>query len=74
MIKNARRKLESPTPATMLCRTLANCSGETCRTVGENKTKHACIVEVDEIVTIRLECVLHRYHEDHIVVKGITIF
>ena len=29
--------LESPTPATMLCRTLANCSGETCRTVGKTR-------------------------------------
>ena len=38
-MKNARRKLEIPMPAAMLCKTPTNCRGETCRNIGENKTK-----------------------------------
>ena len=50
----------------MPCKTPVNCRGETCRSVGKNKTKCACIVDVDETFRIRLEGVPHRYHEDHI--------
>ena len=70
--KNARRKLEIPMPAAMPCKTPVNCRGETCRSVGKSKTKYACIVDGAESMTIRLEGVPHRYHEDHIAAKGIN--
>ena len=41
-IKNARRKLEIPMPAAVLCETPVNWRGETCRSLGKSKTKHAC--------------------------------
>ena len=71
IMKNARRKLEIPMPAAMLCKTPINSSGETYRGIGKNKTKYACVVEADEATRIRLEGVPHRYHEDHIAAKGI---
>ena len=71
-IKNARRKLEVPMPAAMLCKTPANCCWETCRSVGKHKTKYACIVDADESMTIRLEGVPHRNYENHIAVKGMN--
>ena len=45
---------------------------ETCRTVGEHKTKYACIVEADESMRIRMEGSLHKNHEDHIAEKGMN--
>ena len=71
IIKNARRKLEIPMPAAMLCETPVNCRGETCRSIGKSKTKYACIVAADESMRIRLEGLPHRYYEDHISAKGI---
>ena len=76
-MKNARRKLEIPMPAAMLCQTTlcrrpVHCRGETCRTVGEHKTKYACIVEADESVRIRMQGAPRRYHEDHIARKGMN--
>ena len=71
-MKNARRRLEITMPATMLCKTPANCRGETCRSIGKRKTKYASIVDADEPMRIRLEGVPHRYHEDHISAKGIN--
>ena len=68
IMKNARRKLEIPMPATMPCKTPINSSGETYRGIG--KTKYACVVEADESTRIRLEGVPHRYHEDHIAAEG----
>ena len=53
---------------TSLCRS----SRETCRTIGENKTKYACIVEADESSRKRLEGAPHRYHEDHIAGKDMN--
>ena len=47
-MKNARRKLEIPTPAAMRCRLQLHQHRETCGTVGQHKTKYACIVEADE--------------------------
>ena len=47
---NARRKLESPMPAAMPCRLQRGQDRETCCTVGEHKTKYACIVEANESV------------------------
>ena len=65
-MKNARRKLAIPMPAAMPCKT-SSCrsSGETCSTIGEHKTKYACIVEADESVRIRMEGAPHTHHEDH---------
>ena len=71
IMKNARRKLENPMPATVPCKTwLCRNSRETCRAIGGHKTKYACIVEADESMRIRLEAAPHRYHEDHIAGKG----
>ena len=70
-MKNGRRKLEIPMPATMLCKTPVNCHGETCRIIGKLKTKYACIVDADESMRVRLDGVPQRYHEDHIAAKGI---
>ena len=70
-MKAARRKLEIPMPAAMPCKIPIQNSLETHRNIGENKTKHACIVDADESMRIRLEGVPHRYHEDHIAAKGI---
>ena len=55
IMKNARRKLETPMPAAMPCKTPINSGGETYCGVGKSKTKHACIVEADESTRIRLE-------------------
>ena len=52
IMKNARGKLENPMPAAMLCRLQLNQHRETCGTVGQLKTKHACIVEADESMRI----------------------
>ena len=43
-MKNARRKLEIPMPAAMLCKFQRDKYRETCRAIGEHKTKHACFV------------------------------
>ena len=69
-MKNARRKLEVPMPAAMLCKTPVNCRGRPCRSIAKRKTKYACIFDADESMRIRLEGVPHRYHEDHIAAEG----
>ena len=61
----ARRKLEVPMPAAMPCKTLVNCRGETCRNIGNHKTKYACIVDADESMRIRSKGAFKWYHEDH---------
>ena len=72
-MKNARKKLEIPMPAAMLCETsLCRSSRETCRAIEERKTTCACIVEADEPMRIRMEGAPHRYHEDHIAGKGMN--
>ena len=53
IMRNARRKLEIPMPAAMLCKTPIKSPGETCRSSGKHKTKYACIVDADESVRIR---------------------
>ena len=72
IIKNASRKLEVPMPAAMPCETPAHCRGRACGNIGKRKTKHACIVDADETMRIRLEGVPHRYHADDISSKGIN--
>ena len=59
-------------PAAMRCKIQQSVYRKTCRTVGEHKTKYACIVEADESTRKRMEGSLHKYHEDHIAGKGIT--
>ena len=57
----------------MPCKTsLCRSSRETCSAIGGHKTKHACIVEADESMRIRMEGAPHRYHEDHIAGKGMN--
>ena len=73
LMKNARRKLEIPMPAAMPCKTsLCRNSRETCRTIGEHKTKFDCIAEADQSMRIRMEGVPRRYHEDHNAGKGMN--
>ena len=68
-MKNARRKLEIPMPAMPSKTSLCRSSRETCRVTGGRKTKYACIVEADESMSIRMEGVPRRYHEDYIAGK-----
>ena len=72
IMKNARGKLETPMPAAMCKTSLCRSSKETCSTIGEHKTKYACIVEADESMRIRMEGAPHRYHVDHIAGRGIN--
>ena len=72
MKKNARTKLEIPMPSAMPCKTRINCRGETCSSIGKNKTQSVCIVDANESVRIRLEGIPQRYHENHISAKGIN--
>ena len=71
-MKNARRKWEIPMPAAMPCRLQPNQHRETCRTVGQHKTKYASIVEAGESVRIRTEGSQSKNHEDHIAGKGVN--
>ena len=71
-MKNARRKLEIPMPMAMPCETPAKCRRETYRSIEKRKTKHACVVDADESMRIRLESVPHRYPEDPIAAKRIN--
>ena len=53
-------------PAELPCRLHLHQHAETCGTVGQHKTKYACIVEADESVRIRMEGSQSKNHEDHI--------
>ena len=73
IMERAPRKLEIPMPAPTLCKTsVCSSSRETCRTIGERRTKYACIVEADEFMRIRMEGAPHRYHEGNIAEKGMN--
>ena len=67
-MKNARRQLEVPMPATTPCKLQREEYRESCR-VDDRKTKYACIVEHDESMRKRLEGTLHEDHEDRIAGK-----
>ena len=71
-MKNAHRKLEIPMPASMPCRLQLHKHRETCCTVGQHKTRCACIVEADESVRIRMEGSQSKNHENHIAEKGMN--
>ena len=70
IMKNARRKLEVPMPATMPCKIRREEYRETCRGTENCETKYACIVEADESTRKRLEGTLHRGHEDQFAGRG----
>ena len=71
-VKNARRKLEVPMSAAMLCKIRERTRKETCRNPDAPKTKYAGIVEADESSRKRLDGTLHKDHEDHIAGKGMN--
>ena len=71
IIKNARRKLETPMAPAMPCKTCKkNKHGETRSKTNDFKSKFACILEASESTRMRMEESLPKYHEDHIAGKG----
>ena len=71
-MKIARGMLENPMQAGMLCGLQPNQHRETCGTVGQLKTKYACIVEADESMRIRMEGSQSKNHVEHISGKGVN--
>ena len=76
-IKNARRKLEVPMEAAMLCQkgtkklsSFQETEAKSCESNKIPKTKHACIVGDHESTRERSESSLPKDHEDHITGKG----
>ena len=65
IMKNARRKLEIPLPAAMLCKLQRDKYRENCWAVGQNNTKYVCIVEANDSMRIRMEGSRLKNHEDH---------
>ena len=59
-------------PAAMPCRLPLDQHRETCGTVGQHKSKHACIVEADESMRTRMEGSQSKNHEDHISGTGVN--
>ena len=59
-------------PAAMPWRLQHRKHKETCCTVGQHKTKYACIVEADESLRIRMEGSQSKSHEDHIEGRGMN--
>ena len=72
VMKNARRKLEVPMPAAMLCKIQREKYREICRVEKKRKTKKACIEEADESTRKRMEGSLRKNHEDHCRGKGMN--
>ena len=56
----------------MPCRLQLHQHRETCDTVGQHKTKYACVVEADESMRIRVGGSQNKNHEDHIAEKGMS--
>ena len=71
-MKAARRKLEVPMPAALLCKIPIKSSGETHRNVGKRKTKYACVVGAYECTRSRLEGAGRISHQDHITATGMN--
>ena len=63
-MKNARRKLEIPMPAAMLCKIPIKSSGETRHNIGNLRPKYACVVDADEYTRQWLEGAGHKPHQD----------
>ena len=71
IIKNTRRKLETPMAPAMPCKTCKkNKHGETRSKTTDFRSKFACILEASESTRMRMEESLPKYHEDHIAGKG----
>ena len=71
IIKNARRKLETPMAPAMPCKTCKKSKhGETRSTTNDFKSKFACTLEASESTRMRMEESLPKYHEDHIAGRG----
>ena len=67
-IKNARKKLETPSAPAMFCKIMKkNCGSGASNNI---KTRLACIVEASESTRLRLGESLPNHHEDHIAGKG----
>ena len=69
-MKAARRKLEVPIPAAMLCKIPMKSSGESHRNIGKRTTKYAYVVDADECTRSGLEGAGHKPHQDHITSEG----
>ena len=70
IIKNARRKLETPMAPAMPCKTCKKSKkGETRSKTNDFKSKFVWILEASES-TMRMKESLPNYHEDHIAGKG----
>ena len=64
IIKNARRKLETPTAPAMPCKACKKTKhGETRSKTNGFKSKFACILEASEPTRMRMEESLPKYHE-----------
>ena len=71
IIKNARRKLETPMEPAMPCKTCKkSMHGETRSKTHDYKSKFACILEASESTRLRMEESLPNYHEDVLPEKG----
>ena len=71
IIKNARRKSETPMAPAMPCKTCKkNKHGETRSKTNDFKSKFACIFEASESTRMRMEETPPKYLEDNIAGKG----
>ena len=66
-IKNARKKLETSVVPAMPCKIMKNCGSGVS---DKNKTKLACVLEVNESTRMRMGNSIPSKHEDHIAGKG----
>ena len=70
--KAARRKLEVPMPAAILCKIPIKEQCETFRNIGKRRTRFACIVDADESRRPRVQGAVHISPQDHITAKGMN--
>ena len=71
IIKNARKKLETPVAPALLCKaSKKEKHGATRGKSNEIKSKLACILEASESTRLRMGESLPNHHEDHIAGKG----
>ena len=68
IIRNAKRKLETPRAPAMPCK--KNKHEETRSKTNDFKSKFACLLEASESTRMRMEETLPKYHEDHVAGKG----
>ena len=69
IIKNARKKLETPMAPAMPCQVIKNNKNCGSGTSNKVKSKLACILEADESTRLRMGNSVPNYHEDHIAGK-----